>query len=62
MKEDDDDIQDYVSSRQRAMESEYNYAKNIRNQTIEEVARSIEKLPFGDTAASFAIFIREMKR
>lgn len=62
MKEDDDDIQDYVSSRQRAMEKEYNYANNIRNQTIEEVAKEIEKLPFGDTAASFAIFVREMKR
>lgn len=62
MKEDDDDIQEYVSSRQRAMEREYNYEKNIRNQTIEEVARTIEKLPFGDTAASFAIFVRDMKK
>lgn len=33
-----------------------------RNETLEEVAKEIEKLPFGDTAASFAIFVRNMKR
>jgi hypothetical protein len=62
MKEDDDDIQDYVSSRQKALEKEYDYERNIRNQTLEEVAKEIEKLPFGDTASSFAIFVRNMKR
>ena len=34
----------------------------IRNDTLEEVAKEFEKMPFGDTAASFAIFVREMKR
>jgi hypothetical protein len=62
MKEDDDDIQDYVGSRQKALEKEYNYERNIRNQTIEEVAREFDKMPFGDTSASFAIFVRNMKR
>ena len=33
-----------------------------RNEVLEEVAKEIEKLPFGDTAASFAIFVRNMKR
>lgn len=33
----------------------------VREQTLEEVAREIEKLPFGDTAQSFAIFVRDMK-
>jgi hypothetical protein len=33
-----------------------------RNETLEEVAKEIEKLPFGDTAASFAIFVRNMKK
>lgn len=50
MKDDDDDIQDYVNQREE------------RNKVLEEVAEEIEKLPFGDTAASFAIFVREMKR
>ena len=64
MKEDDDDIQDYVGSRQKALEKEYNYERNIRNQTIEEVAREIEKMTaFGqDTIASFAVYIRNMKQ
>ena len=36
----------------------------VRNDTIEEVAKEIEKMKaFGpDTIASFAIYIREMKR
>ena len=63
MKEDDDDIQDYVSSRNKAMEKEYNYERNIRNQTLEEVAREFDKMTaLGDTSASFAIFVRGMKR
>lgn len=34
----------------------------IRNDVLEEVASEIAKLPFGDTAASFATFVRQMKR
>jgi hypothetical protein len=51
---DDDDIQEYVSTRD---------AINIRNATLEEVAREIEKMTaFGkDTIDSFAVYIREMK-
>jgi hypothetical protein len=64
MKEDDDDIQEYVGSRQKALEKEYNYERNIRNQTIEKVAKEIEKMTaFGkDTTASFAVYIRNMKQ
>ena len=74
MKDDDDDIQDYVSSSRRKKEmdelgqefdkayAEYNTFKQTRNNTLEEVAKEIEKLPFGDTASSFAIFVRNMKR
>lgn len=58
MKEDDDDIQDYVSA--RAFERTFHQV--VRNETLEEVAREFDKMPFGDTAASFAIFVREMKR
>ena len=51
---DDDDIQEYVSARD---------AINMRNATLEEVAREIEKMTvFGkDTIDSFVVFIREMK-
>jgi hypothetical protein len=34
----------------------------IRNDVLEEVASEIAKLPFGDTASSFAQFVRAMKR
>ena len=33
-----------------------------RNETLEEVAKEFEKMPFGDTAASFARYVRDMKR
>ena len=33
----------------------------VRNKTLDEVAQKIEKMPFGDTASSFAVFIRNMK-
>jgi hypothetical protein len=34
----------------------------IRNDVLEEVASELAKLPFGDTASSFATFVRAMKR
>ena len=33
-----------------------------RNAVLEEVAKEFEKMPFGDTAASFAVFVRGMKK
>ena len=33
-----------------------------RNEVLEEVAKEFDKMPFGDTAASFAVFVRGMKR
>jgi hypothetical protein len=56
---DDDDIQEYINN---------NFAQTfkqvVRNETLEEVAREIEKMTaFGkDTIDSFAIYIRNMKR
>ena len=32
-----------------------------RNQVLEEVAKQFDAMPFGDTAASFARFVRNMK-
>ena len=38
-------------------------ADSPRNDVLEEVAKEFDKMKvFGDTAASFAIFVREMKR
>jgi hypothetical protein len=48
---DDDDIQEYVSPNKQ------------RNDVLEEVALEFDKMKaFGDTAASFAAFVRGMKR
>ena len=33
-----------------------------RNTVLEEVAKEFEKMPFGDTSASFACFVRGMKK
>ena len=33
-----------------------------RNHVLEEVAKEFDKMPFGDTAASFACFVRNMKK
>jgi len=32
-----------------------------RNHVLEEVAKEFDKMPFGDTAQSFATFVRDMK-
>ena len=63
MKDDDDDIQEYVSYRYVFPKKEYNFPVD-RNDVLEEVAREIEKMKaFGqDTIASFAVHIRSMKR
>lgn len=43
-----------------------NYLEHLpptqRNDVLEEVAKEFDKMPFGDTSASFAIFVRNMKR
>jgi hypothetical protein len=54
MKHDDNDIQEYATGRD---------INNIRNQVLEEVAQEFEsmRIAFGDTAASFAQYVREMK-
>lgn len=35
--------------------------ERFTDQILEEVAQEIAKLPFGDTASSFAVFVRQMK-
>jgi len=59
---DDDDVQEYESGWRKRQISNRD-ATNIRNATLEEVAQEFESLriAFGDTAASFAQYVREMK-
>lgn len=56
---DDDDTQDYVSATGAAFTRKFRQI--VRNETLEEVAREFEKMPFGDTSASFAVYVRSMK-
>ena len=72
MKDDDDDIQDYVSSgwrkREIAMQRMSRLGQEIeemqRNEVIEEVAKAVYEFKAfeKDTMDSFAIYIRSMKR
>jgi hypothetical protein len=60
--DDDDDIQDYVDTAKERMFS-ITFQQVVRNQTLEEVAREFDKMKvLGDTAASFAVFVRNMKK
>ena len=59
---DDDDIQEYVNARQ-FNERIFRINELARNAALEEVALEFDKMKaFGDTAASFAAFVRNMKR
>ena len=61
MKEDDDDIQDYVTAKDRIFA--ITMRQVVRNETLEEVAREFDKMKvLGDTAASFAAYVRNMKK
>jgi hypothetical protein len=55
MNNDDDDIQDYIIYQ--------TYETHHRNEVLEEVAKEFDAMKsLGDTAASFAAFVRGMKR
>ena len=59
---DDDDIQEYLNARKfNAMIFRVN--ELARDAALEEVALEFDKMKaFGDTAASFAAFVRGMKK
>ncbi len=42
-------------------ENAIKFANLVAQLERERIATSIERLPFGDTAASFAIYVRELK-
>jgi hypothetical protein len=59
----DDDVLDHVSLRQKAMAREHDYKRTLRNATLEEVAKEFDNMKsLGDTAASFAAYVRNMKK
>ena len=59
---DDDDIQEYISYREAFPKREYVMPVD-RNDVLEEVAKEFDSMKaFGDTSASFAAFVRGMKR
>ena len=37
------------------------FAKLVAQHTLEEVAEAFDRMPFGDTSASFARYVRDMK-
>jgi hypothetical protein len=62
MRQDDDDIQGYVDDAKERMFAA-TFQQVVRNQTLEEVAREFDKMKsLGDTAASFAAYVRNMKK
>jgi hypothetical protein len=67
MKTDEDDEFERIEH-ENAMKSGQPYHFDIfvspsqRNHVLEEVAQELAKLPFGDTAASFSVFVRNMKK
>jgi hypothetical protein len=67
MKTDEDDEFDRIEH-EAEMRSGQPYYYDVfvspsqRNQVLEEVAKEFDKMPFGDTAASFSAFVRSMKK
>jgi hypothetical protein len=61
--DDDDDIQEYISYRDAFPKEKFMIPVD-RNEVLEEVAKEFEKMTAfeKDTMASFAAFVRGMKR
>jgi hypothetical protein len=61
--DDDDDIQEYISYRDAFPKEKFMIPVD-RNEVLEEVAREFEKMTAfeKDTMASFAAFVRGMKK
>ena len=51
----------FLRTWQRAIQAEQSIAGKKIQDFKERLARSIELMPFGDTAASFAVYIREFE-
>jgi hypothetical protein len=65
--DEDDEFERLERDIERKKGQPYHYdvfvSPSQRNQVLEEVAKEFDKMkPFGDTAQSFATFVRMMKR
>ena len=64
--EEDDEFERIAHESEMKKGQPYHYDVYIspsqRNTVLEEVAKEFEKMPFGDTAHSFACFVRGMKK
>jgi hypothetical protein len=64
--EEDDEFERIAHEAEMKKGQPYHYDVYIspsqRNTVLEEVAKEFEKMPFGDTAHSFACFVRGMKK
>ena len=63
--EEDDEferIQNESGWRKRQIATTIRVPDLYRNYILEEVAQEFDKMKFGDTSQSFAIFVRNMKR
>jgi hypothetical protein len=59
---DDDDIQEYISYRDAFPKKDYVMPID-RNDVLEEVAKEFDQMKnSGDTSASFAAYVRSMKK
>jgi hypothetical protein len=65
MKREDIDIMWNQALQQSVKDGEqftrYHFHALARNAALDEIAAKIEAMPFGDTAASFAVWIKEQK-
>ena len=65
MKTDEDDEFERIEHENLMRGQPYHFevfvSPSQRNQVLEEVAKEFDSMPFGDTAQSFASFVRNMK-
>jgi hypothetical protein len=66
MKTEEDDEFDRIEHENAMRGQPYHFdiyvSPSQRNIVLEEVAKEFDKMPFGDTAASFSAFVRSMKK
>ena len=57
-----EDLEEYVAFTKPILPADWGHREHdIRNETLEEIASAISAMPFGDTSASFAAWIRQQK-
>ena len=62
MKTFEDDEFERIEKESGWRKRQVNTTNELRNEVLEEVAKEFDKMKFGDTSVSFAVFVRNMKR